>query len=201
MRKENVLLSLICLVRAVIFQPGNVFRQVKKGELQREVLTIFCIAALIPLMKSFYLRRQFLNFFADERLNQLFSALSIPQIKWFVTYLAYFAMICLAYGICRLFRKVDSIRALLLAFMSISSIGIVSQIFFYLVNFVLPKNVMFIGSYCIYFWIAGLSIMAIQITQGLSFSKALTSFLPPAIFFTIICGMAAVSPYLAWLAA
>ena len=201
MGNRNIWLSSACLVRDVILQPGDVFKQVKNGGLQREVLSIFCVAALIPLLKSFSLRRQFLNFFADEKLNQLFLALSIPQIKWFVTYIAYFAMICLVFGIYRLFKKVDNIRTSLLAFMSISSIGIASQIFFYIIHFVLPKNVMFIGSYCIYLWIVGLSIRAIQVTQGFTFLKALTSFLPPAIFFAIFCGMAAFTPYLAWLAA
>ena len=199
MGKQNIWMSSIYLVRAVISQPGDVFRKARNGEIQREALIIFSIAALIPLLKSFSARRQLLNFFADERLNKLLSILSIPQIKWAVTYLAYFAMIYFAFGICRLFGKAENLKALMMAFMSISGIGIVSQILFYLIQFVLPKNVIFIGSYCIYLWIIGLSIMAIQITQGLSFSKALTSFLPPAIIFAVICGMAAISPYLAWL--
>lgn len=201
MANQNILLSLVYLVRDVILQPGDVFRKTKNGEIQREVLIVFTVAALIPLFKSFSARRQFLNFFADERLNQMLSMLSIPQIKWFITYLAYFAMIYFVFGICRLFCRAQSLKSLMLAFMSISGVGIVSQILFYPIHFVLPKNVIFIGSYFVYLWVIGLSIRAIQMTQGLSFPKALASFLPPAIIFAVICGMAVVSPYLAWLTA
>lgn len=201
MGNQNIWLSSVYLIRDVIVQPGEVFRAAKNGEIQREALIVFGVAALIPLFKSFSARRNFINFFADERLNQLLSTLSIPQIKWLITYLVYFAMICVAFGICRLFGRAEGLKALMLAFMSISGVGIVSQILFYPIQFVLPNNVIFIGSYCIYLWVIGLSIRAIQVTQGLSFAKALASFLPPAIVFAVICGMAAVSPYLAWLTA
>ncbi len=201
MGNQNIWLSSVYLVRDVILQPGEVFRATKNGEIQREALIVFGAAALITLFKSFSARRSFINFFADESLNQLLSALSIPQIKWFIIYLAYFAMIFIAFTICRIFGKAENLKALMLAFMSISGIGIVSQILFYFIQFVLPKNVIFIGSYCIYLWVIGLSIWAIQVTQGLSLAKALASFLPPAIIFAVICGMAAVSPYLAWLTA
>lgn len=199
MRKQNIWLSSVYLVRAVILQPGDVFRKVRNGEIQTEALIIFSIAALIPLLKSFSAKRQFFNFFADERLNQLLSALSIPQIKWFITYLAYFAMICFVFGICKLFGKAENLKVLMLAFMLISGIGIVAQVLFYPLQFVLPKNVIFIGSYCVYLWVIGLSVKAVQITQGLSLSKAIASLLPPAIVFAVICGMTAVSPYLTWL--
>jgi len=199
MENKNIWLSSVRLARDVILQPGNVFNKARNGELQREALIVFSVAALIPLFKSFSIRRQVLNFFADDRLNQLLSALSIPQVKWFITYLAYFVMICFVFGICRFFVKAENMKQLILALMSISGVGIVSQIIFYSIQFVLPKNIVFIGSYCVYLWVIGLSVRAIQVTQGLSFPKALASFLPPAIIFALICGIAAVSPYLAWL--
>lgn len=192
-------LSSVYLVRDVILQPAEMFRKTKNGETQREVLIVFGVAALISLFKSFSARRQFINFFADERLNRLLSILSIPQLKWLVTYIVYFAMICFVFSICRLFGRAKSLKSLMLVFMSISAVGIVSQIFFYPIHFVLPKNITVIGSYCVYLWVVGLSIRAIQVTENLSFSKALASFLPPAIVFVVICGIAVVSPYLAWL--
>lgn len=201
MQDQNIWLSSVCLVKGVILQPANVFKKAKDGEIQKEVLIVFGIAALITLLKSFSARRQFLNFFADERLNQLLSILSIPQIKWFITYLIYFVMICFVFGICRLFGRATNLKTLTLAFMSISGVGIVSQLFFYTVHFVVPKSVSFVGSYCVYFWVIGLSIKAIQVTQSFSLTKSLVSFLPPAIVFAILCEMTVVSPYLAWLTA
>ena len=197
--RKNILLSSGYVTRDIFLQPGDVFRKVRNGELQKEIFILFSIAALIPLLKTFYLKRQFLNFFPDERLNQLLSTLSIPQVKWFVTYLAYFIMICFIFCICRLLGKSEKIKLLMLALMSISGVGIVAQIVFYPLQFVLPTKVMFIGSYCVYLWVFALSVKAIQVTQDLSLSKAVVSLLPPAIVFAVICGMAAVSPYLAWL--
>ena len=194
-------LSSVSLVKDVILRPGDAFRKTKNGELQRETLIVFAVAALIPLLKSFSARRQSINFFADERLNQLLSILSIPQIKWFIMYFVYFAMIYFIFGICRLFGRTESLKDLMMAFMSISAVGVVSQILFLAIHFVLPKNVMFTVSYLVYLWVIGLSIRAIQVTQDLSFSKALVSFLPPAIILAVICGMTIVAPYLTWLSA
>lgn len=199
MRNHNICLSSVYLVKDIILQPSAVFKKMKIGNIQREVLIVFGVAALIPLLKSFSISRRWINFFADERLNQLFSTLSIPQFKWLISYITYFTMICFVFGFCRLLGRAESLKSLMLAFMSISGVGIVSQVLFYPVQFVLPKNVISIGSYFVYLWVIGLSIKAIQVTQSFSFAKALASLLPPAIIFAVISGMAVVSPYLAWL--
>ncbi len=65
----------------------------------------------------------------------------------------------------------------------------------------LSRIMQHVGSYCVYFWVIGLSIKAIQVTQSFSLTKSLVSFLPPAIVFAILCEMTVVSPYLAWLTA
>ena len=199
MGKGDIWLSSVYLIRDVILQPGEVFKKAKNGEIQREALIVFGVAALIPLFKSFSARRRFINFFADERLNQLLSTLSIPQIKWLVTYVAYFGLIYVIFGICRLFNREANLKSLMIAFLSLGGVGIASQIMFYPLQFVLPRNIIFLGSYFVYLLVIGLSIRAVQVTQGLSFSKALVSFFPPAVILTLILGMTAVSPYLAWL--
>lgn len=199
MEKQNIWLSSVYLIRDVILQPGKVFKKAKHSEIQRETLIVFGVAALIPLFKSFSARQRFINFFADENLNQLLSTLSIPQIKWLVTYMAYFGLICVIFSICRLFNREANLKTLLLSFMSIGGVGIASQILFYPLQFVLPKNIIFLGSYFVYLVVIGLSIRAVQVTQSLSFSKALASFFPPAVIVTLILGMTVVSPYLAWL--
>ncbi len=199
MENQNIWLSSIYFVRDVILRPAEVFRKTKNGETQREVMIVFGVAAVISLFKSFSARRQFINFFADESLNRILSILSIPQLTWLITYVIYFAVIYFVFRICRLFGGAESLKSFMLVLMSISGVGVASQIFFYPIHFVLPKNITSIGSYCVYFWVVGLSIRAIQITEKLSFSKAVASFLPPAIFFAVIYGMSVVSPYLAWL--
>lgn len=199
MDMQNVLRSLAYFVRDIILRPVNIFRKIENGDIQNEVFLVFAVSCLVTLFKSFLTRRNVFNFFADERLNQIVSIFSANQIRWLVIYIAYFAMIYSVFVICRLFGREQSLKPLMLALMSISGVGIVSQVFFYPLHLVLPKNIILIGSYVVYLWVTGLSIRAIQMTQGLSFLKAIASFLPPAIIFITICGMAVISPYLAWL--
>jgi hypothetical protein len=199
MENQNMWLSSVYLVKDVVLHPREVFRKTNNGETQKEVLIVFGVAALISLLKSFSTNRHYFNFFADERLNQLLSILSVPQLEWLVAYILYFAMICFVFGICRLFSKTGNLKSLILVLMSISSIGIASQIISYPIHFILPKNVIFIGSYCVYIWVIVLSIKAIQLTQGLTLLKAVLSFLPPVIVFIGIGAFTVVAPYLKWI--
>lgn len=200
MENRSILLCTLYLFYDVILHPRKVFEKIKKNELQREALIVFGLGALIPLFKSFKLQKQQqITFFADERVNQVISALSIPQLSWFILYIVYFCFFFVVFGICRLFNRDADIKSLMLAVMSISGIGIVGQIFFYFLQFMFPKNLFFWGSYLVYMWSIVLSLQAIKVTQGLPLLIASASFFIPGMLVIAFMGFTAIAPYLAWL--
>lgn len=200
MEKQIMLLSLsYFLLKDVILHPTSAFEKIKQNGFQRATLIIFGFGALLPFCKSFIAKRQIISFFANERMNQIFSIMSIPQLRWFIIYMAYFGFLYGIFSMCRFFNQKANIKSLLLTFMSISVVGIVGQIFFYPLLFILPKNLVFLGNYMLYLWSGVLSIQAIRITQGLSLPKAIISFFVPAIIIVAIMGLTAIAPYLTWL--
>jgi len=157
------------------------------------------LQALITLFKSFVIKRQKVSFFANESLNQILSVLSIPQLRWVILYLVYFGFLYMVFGMCKLFNKEASLKSLMFAFISISGIGIIGQFLFYFLQIVIPKGLIFSGSYLVYLWSIVLYIQAIRVTQGISFLSTLVSFFVPAIVIIATIGLVAISPYLAWL--
>ncbi|OGQ34551.1 MAG: hypothetical protein A3A85_03205 [Deltaproteobacteria bacterium RIFCSPLOWO2_01_FULL_42_9] len=199
MENQGVLLCSVYLLKDIILHPSNVFERVKQGRFQKEPMIIFGFGALITLFKSFVIKRQKVSFFANESLNQILSVLSIPQLRWVILYLVYFGFLYMVFGMCKLFNKEASLKSLMFAFISISGIGIIGQFLFYFLQIVIPKGLIFSGSYLVYLWSIVLYIQAIRVTQGISFLSTLVSFFVPAIVIIATIGLVAISPYLAWL--
>jgi len=199
MKNYGLLVSSGYLIREMALRPNSVFEKIKRGGFLKETVIVFVIGALIPLVKSFFIRKQSITFFADEWINQLLSTLNIPQLSWAISYIGYFGFLFCVYGICRLFNKKSNLRAFTLAFMGISAIGIVGQVFFYVLQFILSKSLLLFGGYVLYLWVVWLSLQAIRVTQGFSFLKTLVAFFSPFIVIVAIMGLTAICPYLVWL--
>ena len=172
---------------------------IKKGKLMNETLLVFCLGALITFIKSFFQEGQLVNFFEDDRINNILGMLSIPQVLWIISYASYFIFIFVMLIICRLFNKKIESKHLALAIMSLSGLGVVMQILFYAFKFILPQEYLIIGSNLIYLWVVILSIWAIKATQNLSFFKSIICFVIPALPFIFWVYLAGMAPYLMWL--
>jgi len=196
-----MLISSGYLAKDMILHPRSVFEKIKEGDFKREALVVFGLGALISFLKSFLVRReQSLSFFVDERLNQLFSILHIPQVRWFVLYVVYLGFLLGVFAMCRCFNKEANLKSLALAFMATSIIGVLCQIIFYPISWSLPSKAPFFLNYIVLLWCIWLSFQALRVTQNLSFSHALVSYLIPAIVVIVVIGLPGLSPSLAWLA-
>ena len=199
MKNYELIVSSIYFIREMILQPSSLFEKIKRGALLKQTLIVFGFGALIPLGKSFFIRKHSITFFADEWINELLSILNIPQLLWLINYIVYFGFLCGVFGVCKLFNKESNLRTIVLAFMAISAIGILAQVFFYPLQFILTKRLLLFGGYVVYLWVIWLSLQAIRVTQGFSLLKILLSFFSPAIVIVAIMGFPAICPYLIWL--
>lgn len=197
--KRKTLQNIVYLAQGVILYPGGVFVDIKKGKLMNETLLVFCFGALITFIKSFFQEGQLVNFFEDNRINNILGILSIPQVLWIISYVSYFIFISVMLIICRLFYKKIESKNLILSIMSLSVIGVVMQILFYAFKFIVPQEYLIIGSNLIYLWVVILSIWAIKATQNFSFFKSTICFVIPALPFIFWVYLAGMAPYLMWL--
>lgn len=199
MKSNNLISSVGYLMKDMIFQPSNIFNKIKQGYMLEETLTIFCLGALITFLKSFNFKSQVINFYASAWKNKFFSFLSNPQLSWLLFYVIYFIFLLSLFIVCRYFNRRTNLKTLVIALMSISSIGILGQALFFVSKSIFSTSFLLWGSYVIYFWVLYLSLQAIKITQDVSYFKALISFSLPAIVLGAFIGFSTMSPYLIWL--
>jgi len=198
---DRSLASVLYLVRGIIFSPNKVFKQVAKGGDTKEIFFIFTMGAILTFAKSFLVEQGALasTFFVEEKIIKLLAFVSIPQVIWIIGYGGYFLFIFCILALCKLFGAKAQGKSLVFSLMSISGLGVVIQILFYGFQFFIPKELLSICTYLVFFWVILLSLSAIKSTQAISLPKSLLCFFIPAVFFIpFTVGLPVVAPYLAW---
>jgi hypothetical protein len=197
--ETETLKNITYLTKESILYPNRLFADVNRGKLLKEISLVFCFGAIITFIKSFFQEGQIVNFFEDNRINNILGILSIPQVLWIISYVSYFIFIFIMLMICRLFNKKTEPKRLALAIMSLSAIGVVMQILFFAFKFILPQEYLIMGSNIIYLWVIILTVFAIKATQKLPFIKSIICFLIPALPFIFLVYLSGMAPYLMWL--
>jgi hypothetical protein len=202
MRQPGALLVSGLLIKDMILYPGRVFRQERSYDSAKGAMILFLAGLLITFLKSLSVAKKGVTptFFGGSVLNSLFLWLNNPQVRWVVVYCAYFLFIFLIILLCKLLIGRIDARLLVLSLISVSAIGVMLQVFFYTLKFILPQNVVVIFGYVAYLWVAFVSLKAVAESQKMSFIRAAVCFGLPAIVTIILAGLPAISPYLAWLA-
>ena len=193
------MMVIIKLLKDILIHPKSLFEQISKGKLSKEVYIIFGLGAFITFSKTFAVKQHEITFFNNYHLNQILTLLSIPQIRWALLYTFYFLFLFLVTYLCKLFFKQAKWKTLMLSLMSVSGIGVVSQILFFIFSFIFPKNLSSILSYLIFLWVTFLSVWAIKYSQNLTLTKSIIVFLISALPIIFIIRLVGISPYLAWI--
>ena len=190
-------------VKETIVSPGTFFKKIGEGRLAYETVAIFGIAATVTFLKAFLrasssLARQ-QDFFPDSLLNSILS-LGKPAafMALFVLHVFCISLVCTSYKHSVFASKVE-IRALFIAAMALSGIGVAMHIVAYISSFLLPAYILVVAAYGCYFWILFLTIKAVHVLSGLSIRNATVSVLTPFVPIFFIGGMPALAPYLSWL--
>jgi hypothetical protein len=201
MKQPGALLVSGLLIKDMVLYPGRVFRQDRSYDPAKGAMILFLAGLLITFLKSLSAAKKGITpaLFGGSTLNSLFLWLNNPQGRWIVVYCAYFMFIFLIFLLCKLLIGRIDARLLVLSLISVSAIGVVLQVFFYTLRFILPQNAVVILSYLAYIWVAFVSLKAVAESQKMSFIRAAVCFALPAIVTIILAGLPAISPYLAWL--
>jgi hypothetical protein len=191
---------LIEIYKKIITSPRELFQDITNDidRYRLPVYFLFFINTLIPLVKSFRMARENIDFFSNETLNLLLSLYSIPQVQWVVTLLVFFLFIILINFFSRFFSKNRGKSALIFCLLSIASVGILMQLLLTLLSEFLSHELLAMIRWIAFFWIAFLSIVAINICKKTSYVRALTIYFAAGLPVVLIVGLAGVAPFILW---
>jgi len=189
----------IRLIIEVVLRPTRAFENIRNGKSAREVYIVFCIGAILTFLKSFLMKKHTMTFFEDNRINAIFTLLSIPQLQWGIMYVSYFVFIGVIFFISNKLNKQAKFKNSTLVLMSISSIGCIAQPVFYIVLFVLPREVVHFANLMVCLWALFLSLLAVKTIQDVSFLRAAAWLFIVAVPLIFLFRFPGVLPYLAWL--
>lgn len=196
---NKIIITSLDLFKGMIVNPAKTFQNMGKGEHDFSVYFMFLLSGLITFFKSFCINKNNINFFSNEYINKILSFFSIPQIKWVITYLSFILFVFIIRGFCHFLLKRSNKKELIVCFLSISSAGILLQIFFFVCHYFLPQNFIYVLSYIAFVWIVYLSIIAIKNSQDTSYLKSFLIYIFSGLPAVLIVGLTGLAPFLLWL--
>jgi len=187
---------LLDIYKKIIISPRELFRDITNdiNKYRLPVYFLFFINVLIPLVKSFMMERENIDFFSNEKINLLFSLYSIPQVQWVVTLLGFFLFIIFI----NVFSKNRGKSGLVFCLLSIASIGILLQLLFVLFSEFLSHELLAMIRWIAFFWIAFLSVVAINICQKISYARSITVYVAAGLPVVVVVGLAGIAPFILW---
>ena len=195
----RLLLNTIKLLILIIIAPLNVFEKIKDRTISKEVFIVFLMAAVICFLRTFSLNGSPINFYEDGRLNNILSILNIPRITWIMNYIFYFFFILSVFLFFKLAFRTPKFDILIISLMSVSGLGVVSHVLFFIIGSSMPSSVMQVLGYLVYLWCITLTLFAIKTSQSTSHLKAFVVFLIAGAPIIFIGSLTSLAPYLAWI--
>ncbi len=189
----------ITMIKDLVLNPVKVFRKINTDKYRREAYFLFLLSALITLYKSFSIRMYKINFSTDEKINDILSFFSIPQVKWFMAILSFFLFLLLIKFLCKLILKNCNQKDLIFCYLFISGIGIILQLIFFVFQLFFSQELVYVLSYIGFFWIVFLSILAVKNSQNTSVSKSAIIYFISAIPIILLMGLPGVAPFMMWI--
>lgn len=195
----KVLFSSLYLVRDVFIHPQAVFEKINNNKIHREVYVVFLIGGVISFLKTFLRTGTKVNFFVDNKFNELFTFLSIPRMSWLIWYTGFFVFIFFLLLACKIINGKVQRKSLTLSLLAISGLGIVFHFLFFPLQLIFREDIIFIFVYLTYLWASVLTVKAISTTQGIAIWKSIICFFIPAVPLTLTALLMVMFPYLAFL--
>lgn len=191
---------LVGIYKKIIISPRELFRDITSDidRYRLPVCFLFFINALIPLVRSFRMAKENINFFSNENLNLLLSLYSIPQVQWVVTLLVFFLFISLINFFSSLFSENRGKSGLMFCLLSIASVGIIMQLLLVLLSEFLSHEILTMIRWIAFFWIAFLSIVGINICKEISYVRSIAIYFAAGLPVVLIVGLAGVAPFILW---
>jgi hypothetical protein len=190
---SQLLIQSFQLVKGVAFLPRSTLNHIKKGDIAKgNVYFIFVVTMIVTLAKAPFItwNRSF-NVFSNQPLNEIIIFLNNPFAMWAREYLLYFCILFLFVKSCKLFTKGQECQEMPCMIIAVSGIGIVAQLLFFLLSYLLTKESLRHLGLIVYLWNFVLIFFAVKISSSLSYAKAFIIVLVPL-------GILAISPFGIW---
>ena len=187
------------LLKSLLISPWEVFNRNLAKESKIEILCLFFLGAIFTLLRSFSFKNYRVNFYESSIINSILTVVTSSQFQWFLAYACYFLFLFLAQKVCMLMLKKCNQKGLFFNLLSISGLGIIVQILFMLLYFVVPMRALYYICYFVVFWFICLSIIAIKQSQGSTYSRAIMIFVFSASPVFLLYHLPGIFPYLMWI--
>jgi|GEM_PF-6719707 len=183
---RKLFFDVTALIREMIISPKQSFDKIKAGTTSvRAIYSVLLLAALITLLKAFFASwRKTFDFFDSQYLNNVVIILNNPYIMWLREWLVFFITLFLLVKSCKLLFKAECDK-LPYMLMAISVIGLLCQILFLPLNYLLPHDSLKLILVAFYIWNLILIFIAIRIAGLLSYAKTTVVLLMVIIVFFI----------------
>ncbi|MBL0716934.1 MAG: YIP1 family protein [Desulfosarcina sp.] len=195
---NKIIIDFLELFKNIILHPAKVFQNMRKDEYAFIVYFLFLTSCLITFLKSFSKKKYNNNFFANQDINEIIFFFNIPQIQWVITLLSFVLFIFLIGNFCNFFLKRYNKKDLILCLLSISSVGILLHITFFVLHIFLSQQSIYMLGHIAFVWIICLSIIAIKNSQNTSYTKSIIIFILSGVPAVFIIGLSGLAPYSLW---
>jgi len=188
------------LFKSIIVNPARMFHDIRKGDYNFSVYSLFFVSGFITFFKSFSIKKNNINFFSNEYINQILSFFSIPQVQWVIIFASFILFVFIIRWFCHFLLKRCNKKELIVCFLSISSAGILLQILFFVLHYFLSQKTIYILSYIAFAWVVYLSIVAIKNSQNTTYIKSVIIYVFSGLPMVLIVGLTGLAPFLLWIA-
>jgi hypothetical protein len=196
---KNIIISYFELLKSIILNPEKAFKNMSKGDYDCSVYVLFAVSCLITLLKSFSKKKYIGSYFTNRDINEFLSFFAIPQVRWGIALLGFILFVLLIGRFCKVFLKKYNKKVLVVSLLSISSVGILLHIIFFIFHYFLSQQSIYMLRRITFIWIAYLSIIAIKNSQNASCFKSIIIFIFAGLPAVFIIGLPGLAPYLLWL--
>ena len=196
----KTLAALVELNKGIIISPRKMFQSLENRKYIFLVHCIFILSSLITLIESFGIKQNKLNFYQSVNFNKSLSFFNAPIFQWALAYLCFFFFLILIKLCCSIILKHTNTKKLVLYFFSISGIGIMLQIIFFVLKLVLPHILVNLLFFIASLWIFFLSLIALQQSQNTTYTKSFIIYTLSGLPIVLISGFSGLAPFLLWIA-
>jgi len=196
---KQIIVSSSNVFKSILFNPAKAFRNMSKGEHDYIVYVLFSVSCLITLLKSFNKKKYTGSYFSNRDINEFLSFFDIPQVRWLIALLCFVLFIFLIGKFCKYFLKKYNNKGLIASFLSISSVGILLHLLFFIFHYFFSQQSIYMMRHMAFLWIAYLSIIAIKNSQNTTYLKSILIFILSGLPAVFIIGLPGLAPYSLWL--
>ena len=185
------------LFKGLLLYPSKFFHEIT-GYYTKAIYTTFGLSCIVVFIKSFSKEIIYNSFFENTSVNNIISLLNIPQVQWCMSLLGFILFIIILINTSNCQQKKNN-KDLILCILSISSMGLLSHIVFFVIHFIFSAEIIHFLIIVIYLWFFCLNVLAIKEVRCISYLNSFFLFIISGFPSVLLVGLPGLAPYSLWL--